>query len=46
MYYRGLLNPTYKKSVLEEYERIEPLVKPSYEKYEKYCIDAAKKEGI
>ncbi len=46
MYYRGLLNPTYKKSVLEEYERIEPLVKPSYGKYEKYCIDAAKKEGI
>lgn len=44
MYYRGLLNPTYKKSVAEEYERIEPLVKPSYEKYEKYCIDAAKKE--
>ena len=46
MYYRCLLNPTYKKSIADKYDRLVLQVEPIYDEYEASCIETGKNEVL
>lgn len=39
MYYRCLLNPTYKKSIEDKYDRLAEQVEPIYAEHEAKCVE-------
>lgn len=42
MYYRCLLNPTYKKSIADKYDRLAEQVEPIYAEHEAKCVEAGR----
>ncbi|MBR4719164.1 MAG: hypothetical protein IKP31_02850 [Lachnospiraceae bacterium] len=42
MYYRCLLNPTYKKSIEDKYDRLAEQVEPLYDEYERKCVETGR----
>lgn len=42
MYYRCLLNPTYKKSIADKYDRLAEQVEPIYAEHEGKCIETGR----
>ena len=46
MYYRCRLNPNYKKSVADKYERLKEQVEPIYEEYERHCIETGMRQKV
>ena len=42
MYYRCLLNPTYKKSIADKYDRLAEQVEPIYEEHEAKCVETGR----
>ena len=42
MYYRCLLNPTYKKSIADKYDRLAEQVEPIYAEHEAKCVETGR----
>ena len=42
MYYRCQLNPTYKKSIEDKYDKLAQQVESIYKQYEARCIEAGR----